>query len=78
QEIDLRGQRADEAWDRLDLLLDRAIPAGVPEILVVHGLGTGRLREALLERLAGDPRVARTEPAPQGRGGAGATIVHLA
>jgi DNA mismatch repair protein MutS2 len=78
QEIDLRGQRADEAWDRLDLLLDRAIPAGVPEILVVHGLGTGRLREALLERLAADPRVARTEPAPLGRGGAGATVVYLA
>jgi DNA mismatch repair protein MutS2 len=78
QEIDLRGQRAQEAWSALDLLIDRAIPAGVPEILIIHGVGTGRLREALLERLARDPRVAGTAVAPLERGGAGATVLRLA
>ena len=77
-EIDLRGRRAAEAWAQLDLLIDRAIPAGLDEILVVHGIGTGKLRQFLLERLAADPRVARAEEAPAERGGAGATIVLLA
>ena len=36
-------------------LIDRAIPAGLNELLVVHGVGTGRLRAYLLERLAADP-----------------------
>lgn len=76
-EIDLRGERAEEAWRQLDLLLDRAIPGGPGEILVIHGVGAGRLREYLQERLAADPRVASWAPAPLDRGGAGATIVRL-
>ncbi len=78
QEIDLRGQRAEAAWEALDLLIDRAIPGGTTELLVVHGWGPGRLREALWERLAADPRVAEHAAAPPERGGAGATIVLLA
>ena len=74
----MRGARAEEAWDQLDLLLDRSIPAGVPEILVVHGIGTGRLRAFLHERLSADPRVASWTDAPVDRGGAGATLVRLA
>ena len=76
-EIDLRGERAEEAWRQLDLLLDRAIPGGPGEILVIHGIGTGRLREYLQERLGADPRVASWAPAPLDRGGAGATVVRL-
>ncbi len=78
QELDVRGMRAQAAWEALDLLIDRAIPGGTAELLVVHGSGPGRLREALLERMARDPRVAACETAPPGRGGAGATVVRLA
>ncbi len=77
-EIDLRGQRAEEAWDQLDLLIDRSIPAGLDELLVIHGIGTGRLRSFLHERLAGDPRVSHFEDAPLDRGGHGATVIRLA
>jgi len=76
-EIDLRGQRGEEAWQQLDLLIDRAIPAGLDEILVIHGIGTGRLREYLHQQLAADGRVSRHEDAPSERGGYGVTIVHL-
>jgi DNA mismatch repair protein MutS2 len=77
-EIDLRGQRVAEAWNQLDRLIDRAIPAGLEEILVIHGIGTGKLRQYLWERLAEDPRVYRSQEAPTERGGFGATVVHLA
>jgi DNA mismatch repair protein MutS2 len=77
-EIDLRGQRAEEAWAQLDLLIDRSIPAGLDELLVIHGIGTGRLRSFLHERLAADPRVSHFEDASLDRGGHGATVVRLA
>jgi DNA mismatch repair protein MutS2 len=77
-EIDLRGQRGEEAWAQLDLLIDRSIPAGLDELLVIHGVGTGRLRGFLQERLAADPRVSYFEDAPLDRGGHGATIIRLA
>jgi DNA mismatch repair protein MutS2 len=77
-EIDLRGERAEEAWRRLDRLIDRAIPAGLTRLEVVHGVGTGRLREYLHERLAADPRVAEARPAGRGPGQLGKTVVVLA
>ena len=78
QEIDLRGYRAEEAWDALDTLLDRAIPAGVAVVRVIHGHGTGRLREYLRERLGADDRVAGAADAAARQGGAGVTEVRLA
>jgi DNA mismatch repair protein MutS2 len=77
-EIDLRGQRAEEAWRQLDHLIDRAIPAGLREILVIHGVGSGRLRAYLHDRLSGDPRLASFQVAEARRGGYGATVVKLA
>jgi DNA mismatch repair protein MutS2 len=76
-EIDLRGERAEEGWQRLDRLIDRAIPAGLNRIHVVHGVGTGRLREHLWRRLQADPRVAGVRPAGPGPGQLGATVVEL-
>ncbi|MBU0743015.1 Smr/MutS family protein [bacterium] len=77
-EIDLRGVRAEEGWEALDRLIDRAIPAGINEIGVIHGFGTGRLRAHLHERLAADARVASFATAPADQGGEGRTIVMLA
>lgn len=78
QELDLRGYRADEGWDALDRLLDRAIPAGTREVRVIHGHGTGRLKAYLRRRLASDPRVADVSDAAPDRGGDGCSVVRLA
>nr|MBC8424683.1 Smr/MutS family protein [bacterium] len=77
-EIDLRGARAEEGWEALDRLIDRAIPAGIMEVSVIHGFGTGRLRAYLHERLGGDARIASFATSPADRGGEGRTIVTLA
>lgn len=76
-EIDLRGETGEEAWIRLDRLIDRAIPAGLDIVHVIHGFGTGRLRDHLHAKLKGDSRVASIAEAGRGRGGAGATRVKL-
>ena len=77
-EIDLRGWRAEDGWESLDRLIDRAIPAGVSELSVIHGFGTGRLRAHLHERLRGDSRVSSFDTAPADRGGEGRTLIRLA
>ncbi|MCP4574299.1 MAG: hypothetical protein GY838_18220 [bacterium] len=76
-EIDLRGERAEEAWERLDRLIDRAIPAGLEVLLVIHGHGTGRLRDFLHGKLRADGRVASFREAGPGQGGGGATRITL-
>jgi len=76
-EIDLRGETGEEGWHRLDRLIDRAIPAGLETINVIHGFGTGRLRDHLHERLKNDPRVASFHEAGPGQGGGGATRLIL-
>lgn len=72
--LDLRGTTGEEGWQRLDQLIDRAIPAGLGSLEVIHGKGTGRLREYLQARLKADRRVASFKEDEAG----GATIVHLA
>jgi DNA mismatch repair protein MutS2 len=74
---DLRGLRVDEALDRLVYALDRAASAGQPRLLIVHGLGTGALREAVRAHLANSPYVSRCDPAPPEEGGDGASIAVL-
>ena len=76
-ELDLRGCRADEAWERLDRMLDRALPVGLDQLTVVHGVGSGRLRDHLLARLARDPRVRTFHPGGERQGNHGATVIHL-
>ena len=72
--LDLRGQTGEEGWQRLDQLLDRAIPAGLGAVEVIHGRGTGRLREYLQARLRADRRVASFKEDSAG----GVTVVRLA
>jgi DNA mismatch repair protein MutS2 len=76
-EIDLRGESGEDGWLRLDKLIDRAIPAGLEVINVIHGFGTGRLRDHLHARLKDDSRVASFREAGPGQGGGGATLVFL-
>ncbi len=76
-ELDLRGLRADEAWELVDRMLDRALPVGLDHLTIVHGIGTGRLRDQLLARLGEDPRVEGFHPGGERRNNFGATVIHL-
>ncbi len=77
-ELDLRGQRADEAVLTFEGHLDEAFRAGLPAIRIIHGKGTGALRAAIREALARHPLVQRYETAPPREGGDGVTIAVLA
>jgi DNA mismatch repair protein MutS2 len=76
-ELNVIGQRTDEAIDAVDKFLDAASLAGTSELRIVHGHGTGALRRAIGELLKDHPHVARFKPAPQDQGGSGATLVEL-
>lgn len=72
---DLHGMRADEACDVLDKFLSDSLINGWDEIIVYHGIGTGKLSYAVKNFLAAHPRVKKFEDAPQHLGGFGAKIV---
>jgi len=76
-ELNVIGQRADEAVEAVDKFLDAASLAGTSQLRIVHGHGTGALRRAIGELLKGHPHVARFTAAPQDQGGSGATVVEL-
>ncbi len=77
-ELDLRGQRADEALERFEGYLDSAFRAGLPFVRIIHGKGTGALRAAIRTALAGHPLVRGFESAAPNEGGEGVTIALLA
>ncbi len=77
QEINVIGQRAEEARDAVDEFLDRAVMATASRVRIVHGHGMGILKKAIAELLTRHPHVAKFYQAPQQEGGAGATIVEL-
>ena len=74
---DLHGKRADEACEILDAFLNDALINGWDEVVVYHGIGTGKLSYAVKEFLKTHPRVKKFEDAPQHMGGFGAKVVHL-
>lgn len=76
-ELNVIGQRADEAVDAVDKFLDAASLAGTSQLRIVHGHGTGALRRAIGDLLKDHPHVARFAQAPQDQGGSGATVVEL-
>ncbi|HEY8498811.1 MAG TPA: Smr/MutS family protein, partial [Limnochordales bacterium] len=77
-EIDLRGLTAEEARLQLDKYLDDCVLAGVNRVRVIHGRGTGTLRDAVRAYLRESRRVRHFEPAGPAEGGDGATVVELA
>jgi DNA mismatch repair protein MutS2 len=74
-ELDLRGQRADEAEDALDRYLDTAFLAGLPFVRIIHGKGTGRLREVVRQALTQNANVKSFELGGEKEGGEGVTVV---
>src|SRR5579872_408269 len=77
REINLIGQRAEEACQQVDKLLDSAALAEVDRIRIVHGHGMGILKRAIADLLARHPHVEKFYVAPPEEGGSGATIVEL-
>jgi DNA mismatch repair protein MutS2 len=77
-ELDLRGRTVEEALGELDHRLDAAFVSGLPMIRVIHGKGTGALRQAVREALVGHTQVGSFSPGMPNEGGDGVTIVKLA
>lgn len=73
-QLDLRGQRYETALAALDKYLDEALLAGYPQVTIVHGKGTGALRQGVTEALKRHPQVKSFGFAPPSSGGNGATI----
>ena len=77
-EVHIRRLTVDEALLKLDKYLDDALMAGLWQVRVVHGKGTGTLRQAAHRALAKHPLVKSYRLGGYGEGGAGVTIVELA
>lgn len=77
-ELDLRGMTVDEALLELEGRLDEALLAGAPRIRVIHGKGSGRLRQAVRRSLKGSDYVASFRAGRRGEGGDGVTVIELA
>jgi DNA mismatch repair protein MutS2 len=75
--LDLRGARVDEALDALARYLDDAALAGLDRVTIIHGLGTGALRDAVRAQASGHPQVKDVRPGERGEGGDGATVLSL-
>jgi len=75
--LDLHGQRVEEAIENLDKFLSDALLAGFEEVLVYHGIGTGKLSFAVKEFLKKHPRVKDFEDAHPSSGGFGAKVIKL-
>ncbi|HIR46096.1 MAG TPA: Smr/MutS family protein, partial [Candidatus Caccousia avicola] len=76
-EIDLRGQMVEEGILNVDRFLDSASMAGVHQVTIIHGKGTGRLRAAVQAHLRHHPMVKSFRLGAYGEGEAGVTVVEL-
>lgn len=76
-EIDVRGERVADVEAELERYLDTAYRANLPSVRIIHGKGTGALRQAVRRQLSAHPAVARSETGGYGEGGDGVTIAYL-
>ena len=76
-ELDIRGKRVDEALDILDRYINAAYNAGLPFGRIIHGKGTGRLRQAVRGYLSEHLLVSKVTQGQQQEGGAGVTVIHM-
>jgi DNA mismatch repair protein MutS2 len=75
--IDVRGARVEEVVPEVQRLVDDGLAAGLPSVEILHGKGTGALRQAVHAHLAKRPDIAGFEAAPWNQGGDGVTVVRL-
>lgn len=73
--LDLRGKRYEEAMNELDDFIDQALLNNMAQVDIIHGIGTGVIREGVTKYLQRNKHVKSFGYAPQNAGGSGATIV---
>ncbi|MFN2747721.1 endonuclease MutS2 [Bacillus sp. z60-18] len=76
-ELDLRGERYENALHRVEKYLDDAVLAGYPRVSIIHGKGTGALRKGVQDLLKSHRNVKNSRFGEAGEGGSGVTIVEL-
>jgi DNA mismatch repair protein MutS2 len=76
-EVDLRGLMAEDALDKMERYLEQAYLSGLPWVRIIHGKGTGKLRQAVREALKGHAYVKSFEEGGHTEGGEGVTVVKL-
>ena len=76
-EIDLRGMTGEEGWLAVDKYLDDAMMYGIKSVYIIHGKGTGALKNAIWKFLRGDKRIASFRIGKYGEGDGGVTVVEL-
>ena len=76
-ELDLRGFKLDEATDAVDKFLDDASISGIKEVVIIHGKGTGALRNGIHRFLKTHPSSKKFRLGAYGEGDSGVTIVEM-
>jgi DNA mismatch repair protein MutS2 len=76
-ELDLRGQVSDDALDMLERYLDQAYSAGLPYVRIIHGKGTGKLRQVVRDALRTNTQVSSYEEGGPKEGGEGVTVAKI-
>lgn len=76
-QLDVRGEIVDDALPRIDKYLDDAVVNGLARVIIIHGKGTGALRDGVRRYLASHPHVRAWLRGGAGEGGDGATVVEL-
>ncbi len=77
-ELDLRGHRVEEALEKVDRYIDAAYLSGLPFGRIIHGKGTGKLRQAVRDYVMHHALISKVEGAQPNEGGSGVTVIHLA
>ncbi|AND78641.1 endonuclease MutS2 [Streptococcus pantholopis] len=75
--LDLRGKRYEEAMQELDAFIDQALLNNMTQVDIIHGIGTGVIRQGVTQYLRRNKHVKKFAYAPQNAGGSGCTIAHL-
>ncbi len=76
-ELDLRGERFEDALYRLEKYIDDALLAGYSKVSVIHGKGTGALRTGVQDYVKSHPAIASARAGSSGEGGSGVTVLEL-
>jgi len=76
-EVDLRGLMADDALDKMERYLEQAFLSGLPFVRIIHGKGTGKLRQAVRDALRGHEYVNAFEEGGSTEGGEGVTVAKM-
>ena len=76
-ELDIRGMRVEDGLEETERFLDAAFLAHLPWVRIIHGKGTGKLRQAIRQALSANDNVRSWEEGKDGEGGAGVTVAKL-